>query len=297
MRAEDAITRQIIAPSPDLDGLWDSIVTSDDIKDRLLRHAALALAVRGRLPFTTTALHGLLLLHGPPGTGKTTLARGLVQQLADVVGGPVRLIDVNPHGLMSAEHGQSQKLVSALLCEVIPGYADDRIPTVVVLDEVESMAVARSEASLAANPVDVHRATDAVLTALDDLTAKHPHIVTVATSNFTSGLDEAFVSRADVAINVPLPDADALAVIMRDTLLGYSTAFPPLAALAKAAALTRVAAALVGVDGRAARKVVADAAARRLETAMDPGKLTIDDLIAATKHRDIDRPEARRGAA
>jgi SpoVK/Ycf46/Vps4 family AAA+-type ATPase len=128
---------------------------------------------------------------------------------------------------MSAEHGQSQKLVSALLCEVIPGYADDRIPTVVVLDEVESMAVARSEASLAANPVDVHRATDAVLTALDDLTAKHPHIVTVATSNFTSGLDEAFVSRADFAINVPLPDADALAVIMRDTLLGYSAAFPP----------------------------------------------------------------------
>lgn len=187
--------------------------------------------------------------------------------------------------------------MSALLCEVIPGYADDRIPTVVVLDEVESMAVARTEASLAANPVDVHRATDAVLTALDELTAKHPHIVIVATSNFTSGLDEAFVSRADVAINLPLPDADALAVILRDTLLGYSSAYPALAPLAKSSALKRVASALVGVDGRAARKLVADAAARRLETAMDPGKLTVEDLLATAKHREIDQPETRRGAA
>lgn len=297
MRAEDAITRQVLAPSRELEGLWESIVTSDDVKDRLLRHAALALAVRGRLPFTTTALHGLLLLHGPPGTGKTTLARGLVQQLAAVVGGSVRLIDVNPHGLMSAEHGQSQKLVSALLCEVIPGYADDRVPTIVVLDEVESMAVARSEASLGANPVDVHRATDAVLTALDELTAAHPHIVTVATSNFTSGLDDAFVSRADVAINVPLPDADALGVILRDTLLGYSAAFPQLAALAKDPALKRVATALLGADGRVARKLVADAAARRLETAMDPGELALADLLAAAKHRASHRLEDRRGAA
>lgn len=281
MRAEDCVTRVVLAPDPDLADLWGAIVTDPEVTDRLLRQAALALAVRGRLPFTTTALHGLLLLYGPPGTGKTTLARGLAQELSSVVDGKVRLVDVNPHGLMSAHHGRSQQLVVELMTEVVPGLADDGLPTIVVLDEVESMAVARSEASLSANPVDVHRATDAVLTALDELTLRHPHIVTVATSNFTTGLDAAFVSRADAAVKVPLPSADALAVILRRTLEGYAEAFPPLAALAADRGLSRAAAAMEGLDGRAARKLVADAAARRLETAVDPGRLTVDDLLAA----------------
>jgi AAA+ superfamily predicted ATPase len=285
VRAEDCVTRELLAPDADLADLWASIVTPAEVKDRLLRHAALALTVRSRLPFTTTALHGLLLLYGPPGTGKTTLARGLAQELATTLQIKVRLIDVNPHGLMSADHGRSQQLVSDLLCEVVPGLADDGTHTLVVLDEVESMAVARSEASLAANPVDVHRATDAVLTALDELTLRHPHIVTVATSNFTAGLDVAFVSRADVAIEVPLPTSDALTMILREALEGYSTAYPQLAALAQSSDLHRVGAAMTGMDGRTARKLVADAAARRLETAVDPGKLTVADLATAATAR------------
>ena len=81
----------------------------------------------------------------------------------------------------------------------------DGTPTIVLLDEVESMAVARGAASLQANPADVHRATDAVLTALDDIAARAPHVFTVATSNFLEALDGAFVSRADIVVDVPLP--------------------------------------------------------------------------------------------
>ena len=167
-----------VMPHPQYAELWDSIVIQPLVKERLLRSAALTLLLRAKLPFEITALHGLALLHGPPGTGKTTLGRGLAHQLAPLTQGQkVRFIEVNPHGIMSAEHGQSQRKVTELLTEYVPSLADDGMPTVVLLDEVESMAVARSEASLAANPADVHRATDAVLSALDSNTSNFPNIL------------------------------------------------------------------------------------------------------------------------
>lgn len=281
MKVEECIARNELRPAIAA-GLWASIVTDHHIKERLFRTALLALKLRRDLPFTTTALHGLVLLYGPPGTGKTTLARGLAEELAGVIpSGKVRLIEVNPHGVMSAEHGQSQQLVMELLCDHVPALADDGQPTVVLLDEVESMCVARSAASLAANPADVHRATDAVLTALDRNTAQHPHIITVATSNFTEALDEAFKSRADDAILLPLPDAEAIATILRVTLTGFAVAYPKLAQLASNAEIGRMAESLLGLDGRQVRKAVTDAMKLHPGTVLDPNSLTVADLSAA----------------
>jgi hypothetical protein len=166
-RGECVVFDQVVRDTPEEQALWEAIVVPPEVKERLRNHSLLSMMLRPQVPFAMTGLHGLCTLYGPPGTGKTTLARGLPVQLARfVAGGEVRRIEVNPHGLMSAEHGQSQQRVSELLAEHVPALAGDGRPTVVVLDEVESMTVARSEASLAANPADVHRATDAVLTAL-----------------------------------------------------------------------------------------------------------------------------------
>lgn len=276
----------------DADGarLWDEIIVPREVKEQLGNQALLSLLVRPAAPFVSTALHGLCTLYGPPGTGKTTLARGLPQELSAFVHGrQVRLIEINPHGLMSAEHGQSQQRVDELLGDYVPSLAADRMPTVVVLDEVESMAVARSAASLAANPADVHRATDAVLTALDRNAQEHPHLFVVATSNFTDALDEAFLSRSDAAILVPLPDAGALHAILRTTLAMLGTTFPPLIRLADAPGLAAAATAAVGLDGRRARKAVFQALARDRATVLEPGRLslaTLSDTLqaAATEH-------------
>jgi pachytene checkpoint protein 2 len=143
------------------------------------------------------------------------------------------------------------------------------------------MVVARSQASLAANPADVHRATDAVLTAIDSSASALPHLIFVATSNFTGAIDEAFLSRADVAIHVPTPDVPGILAILKATLEAMSKAFPALAQLARRPQLEQVAKALAGMDGRRIRKTVSEAMLGRLETVIQPGDLTIEDLMSA----------------
>jgi AAA+ superfamily predicted ATPase len=157
------------------------------------------------------------------------------------------------------------------------------------------MAVARSVASLSANTADVHRATDAVLTALHLVSRRHPHIVFLATSNFTVALDPAFVSRADVAVELPLPTAAGIQAILSRTLLDFADAYPPLAKLAKDPGLRTIAQRLKGIDGRRARKIVTEALACRQETVLDPNKLTLRDLTqaaSAARHAREARDEA-----
>jgi pachytene checkpoint protein 2 len=303
MSGSEWIVDERILPSEALKGEWESIIGVDELKDLVVNQVLLGIRLRADLPFRVTALHGLVLLYGPPGTGKTTLARGVGQQVAALVPGrKVRYVEVDPHGLMSAEHGRSQQQVTELLCEQIPLLADDGMPTIVLIDEVESMVVARSAASLDANPADVHRATDAVLMALDRNAREHPNIIMIATSNFTEALDEAFRSRADLALEIPLPSVAAILAILQRALTDFGVAYPKLGKLAADPQLRAVATALEGLDGRRVRKLLTEALAARRATVKDPNGLKMTDLLAAAKrvgemHRqDLEEEKLREAA-
>jgi hypothetical protein len=163
------IQRSRRLPDPTLGALWDSIILEERLKAQLLSQAMLNFTIRGKVDRSVIPLHGVILLIGPPGTGKTSLARGLAHRTAESFpGGGFRLLEVEPHVLTSSAMGKTQRAVSELFSQSIAESAAAR-PTIVLLDEVETLAADRSKMSLDANPIDIHRATDAVLVQLDAL--------------------------------------------------------------------------------------------------------------------------------
>ena len=270
-------------PDPELGDLWDSIVIEGNLKKRLLSQAVLNFTLRGKIDRTVIPLHGVILLTGLPGTGKTSLAKGLAHRTAESFkGGGFRLLEVEPHSLTSSAMGKTQRAVSELFSQAIAEAAGSG-PTVVLLDEVETLAADRSKMSLEANPVDVHRATDAVLVQLDVLAERHPNLLFVATSNFPEAVDAAFTSRCDLVLQVPLPDKAACALILKDCLSGLGRTYPPIGRLPVVAGFDRCVAEFVGLDGRAIRKTIANALAASPETAMHPEKVTLEDVVAAAR--------------
>ena len=208
-------------PHKQLDGLWESLILEIGLKQRLLDYAQSALLFSDRA-VSSHLVHWnrILLLHGLPGTGKTSLCRALAHKLAIRMNhrfpGGTTLLDVRAHSLFSKWFSTSGKLVSALFQMVRDMLQEDPTALVCVLvDEVESLASSRTSSSHnGGDPSDAMRAVNSLLTSLDKLRS-FPNVLVLATTNLTDSIDAAFVDRVDLKLHIDLPIVKARYEILR----------------------------------------------------------------------------------
>ncbi|KAH9853738.1 P-loop containing nucleoside triphosphate hydrolase protein [Lenzites betulinus] len=208
-------------PSMSWEGLWDSLIYSDDVKSRLLDYIyATVVFSDADVDFNVVSWNRVVLLHGPPGTGKTSLCRALAQKLSIRLSHRYshgRLLEINSHSLFSRWFSESGKLVQKLFSSIMEMVEDEETFVIVLIDEVESLTAARAGAMAGTEPSDALRVVNALLTQLDKL--KHrKNCLVMSTSNLATAIDSAFVDRADIVQYIDLPPREAIYEILRGCL-------------------------------------------------------------------------------
>ncbi|GAA5869127.1 hypothetical protein JCM3774_003958 [Rhodotorula dairenensis] len=208
-------------PSLSLEGVWDSLIYEGNVKEKLLNYIhSTMLFSDAAVDFNIVTWNRVVLLHGPPGTGKTSLCRALAQKLAIRLSDRYehgKLVEINSHSLFSKWFSESGKLVQRLFAQVTELVEEEGSFVVVLIDEVESLTAARAGAMSGKEPSDALRVVNALLTQLDKL--KHrKNCLVMTTSNLSEAIDNAFIDRADIKQFIDLPPTAAIYWILRSCL-------------------------------------------------------------------------------
>jgi transitional endoplasmic reticulum ATPase len=186
-----------------------------------------------------------VLLHGPPGTGKTRLARAVANESA------AQFYLINGPEIMGSAYGESEQRLRSVFEE-----AAKNAPSIVFIDEIDSIAPKRGQVSGEAEK----RLVAQLLTLMDGLEAR-ANLVVIAATNRPEAIDEALrrPGRFDREIVVGVPDERG-----RREILGIHTRGMPLGDKVDLAELARTTYGFVGADIAALTREAAIEAVRRI---------------------------------
>ncbi len=145
-----------------------------------------------------TCLPRAVLFEGPPGTGKTTMARVIASESG------IPLVYLPVESIMSKWYGESERRLEAIFST-----AATLSKSIVFLDEIDAFAGSRERA--------MHESTRRILSVLlrqlQGLVDRS-NVVVIGATNRKTDLDPALLSRFDLFVRFPLPNVDERAKIL-----------------------------------------------------------------------------------
>ncbi len=217
-----------------------------------------------------------VLLHGPPGTGKTRLAQAVANE------SDAEFFTINGPEIMGSGYGESEKRLREVFEE-----ASRAAPAIIFIDEIDSIAPKRTQVPGEAEK----RLVAQLLTLMDGLEAR-ANLVVIAATNRPDAIDEALrrPGRFDREIVIGVPDTNG-----RREILAIHTRGMPREQAVDLDELARVTHGFVGADIAALAREAAIEAVRRIMPRLDLDERTIppevledlcvtrDDFLAALK--------------
>ncbi|WP_126172132.1 CDC48 family AAA ATPase [Altericroceibacterium xinjiangense] len=200
-----------------------------------------------------------VLLHGPPGTGKTRLAQAVANE------SDAEFFSINGPEIMGSAYGESEKRLREVFEE-----ATRVAPAIVFIDEIDSIAPKRQNVTGEAEK----RLVAQLLTLMDGVEARS-NLVVIAATNRPDAIDEALrrPGRFDREIIIGVPDESG-----RREILGIHTRGMPLGEGVDLNELARGTHGFVGADLAALAREAAIEAVRRIMP-----KINFDDRTIPTE--------------
>ena len=191
-----------------------------------------------------------VLLHGPPGCGKTLIARAVAHETE------AKFFSVSGPEVIHKFYGESEAHLRKIFEE-----ATRQAPSIVFLDEIDAIAPRREKVV-----GDVEKRVVAQLLALMDGLAKRQHVVVIAATNIPDALDPALrrPGRFDREIALPIPDRNG-----RKDILDIHTRGMPLADDVDIEHLAAITHGFVGADLEALCREAAMICLRRIMPEID----------------------------